>query len=109
MFGLPQVFVSNVGGGFTSLFARAVFNATGVDRRICTLRHLQANGQVERLYRTTRAVVLMLCAKWPSRWPEMIPHVRMACNVSYKSAIDNTPFYLLYGQKWGKFGRVRFE
>ena len=98
VYGLPDELYSDGGTPFTSRVSQAVFNATGVARHICVAWRPQANGQIERLFRTTRAMVATLCDKHPLQWPEMIPHVAFAYNTSFHRAVQNSPFYLMFGR-----------
>jgi hypothetical protein len=98
IYGLPDRLHSDNGPAFRSRFQDAVFAATGVTREFCTPYRPQANGQVERLFRTIRSTIAIISANHPTRWPEVIPHVAFAYNTSYLRAIDNTPFYLMFGR-----------
>lgn len=97
-FGLPEQLHSDRGSAFASKLQEAVCNATGTVRRLTVAYRPQANGQIERLFRTIRAITATISRDFPTRWPEMIPHAQFAYNTAYHRAIDNTPFFLMFGR-----------
>ena len=97
-YGPPVAFHSDRGPAFSAELHKAMCRATGIDRRLCVPYHPQANGQVERLFRTMKNILGTLTEKFPTRWPEMLPHAAFAYNTSYHRAIDNTPFFVMFGR-----------
>ena len=98
IYGLPVSLRSDGGPGFIAALQTSVFNAVGVVRKFCVAYRPQANGQVERLFRTFKPLVATLAKKYPSAWPIMLPHAAFAYNTTYRRAIDNTPYYLMFGR-----------
>ena len=98
IYGLPDKLISDNGPAFRAALNRHFFAAAGVTRQFCTPYLPQANGQVERLFKTLKATLSILSANIPNRWPEVIPYCAFAYNTSYLRAIDNTPYFLMFGR-----------
>ena len=98
VYGAPKALVSDQGSAFTGHYAQELFRATGVTHRQITVRRPQANGQAERIFRTFRNMTATVCHEDRETWPDMIPHMTFAYNSTYHRAIDNTPFFLMFGR-----------
>ena len=98
VYGLPDKLRSDGGPGFVAALSKALFRAVGVSREICVPYRPQSNGQIERVFHTLRPTLASLCHEYPRKWPEMLPHVAFAYNTAYHRAIDNTPFYVMFGR-----------
>jgi len=96
--GVPTELVSDGAPEFRSALQQQLFRMTGVVRRIVTPYRPQANGQVERFFRTLRPLLAAMAHKNPRHWDRVLPHVVHAYNTSYNAVIQNTPFYLMYGR-----------
>jgi transposase InsO family protein len=97
-FGMPEELVSDGAPEFRSLLFSQIFQAAGVTRKIVTRYRPQANGQVERFFRTLRPMLATLCHGRPRDWDKVLPHAIFAYNTSYNAVIQNTPFFLMYGR-----------
>lgn len=98
VFGFPEELVSDGGPEFTSLLHEEIFRVSGVTRTIVTPYHPQANGQIERFFRTLRPMLSILAHKRPRVWDKVLPHAIFAYNTSFNAVIQNTPFYLMFGR-----------
>ena len=60
--------------------------------------HSASNGQVERSFRTFRAVIGKLTDGQGYNWDELIPHAAYCYNISVNSTTKETPFFLVFGR-----------
>lgn len=58
----------------------------------------QANGQIERIFRTIRPLLVAVAHQDRHNWPLYLPYVTHAYNTAYHSTILNTPFFLMHGR-----------
>jgi hypothetical protein len=98
VFGFPEELVSDGGTELRSRLHQEIFRVSGITRTIVTPYHPQANGQIERFFRTLRPMISTLAHKRPRIWDKVLPHAVFAYNTSYNAIIQNTPFYLMFGR-----------
>ena len=98
VFGAAELLISDGGPAFIAEFQAAFFRACGVARKICVPYNPQSNGKIERLFQTQQGIVAALAQKHPRSWPVMLPHACFAYNTAYHRAIDQTPFFVMYGR-----------
>jgi len=97
-YGVPLEIISDGAPEFRGSLQKLLFEALGVHRIIVTPYRPQANGQIERIFRTIRPMLASISEKDPLNWPEYLPYTVHAYNCSYHSSVKNTPFYLMYGR-----------
>ena len=97
-YGLPDAIHSDGGSEFTSTLQKRFLQAFGVKRKITTPARPQANGVIERIFRTIKPAVAIFCRGRPHSWPSIIPNVAFAYNTSFHVSVGNTPFYLMHGR-----------
>jgi len=106
-FGMPEELISDGAPEFRAFLKDEIFRTTGVTRKIVTAYRPQANGQVERFFRTLRPMLAILSGKRPRKWDIVLPYAVHAYNSAYNAMIDSTPFYLMFGRKpIGRFFRA---
>jgi hypothetical protein len=98
VFGLPEELVSDGAPEFRSRLQEQLLRAAGITRKIVTAYRPQANGQVERFFRTLRPMLATLAHLKPRSWDLILPHAIGAYNTAYNAVIGNTPFYLMFGR-----------
>ena len=103
-FGMPEELVSDGAPEFRAFLKDHVFATTGVTRKVVTAYRPQANGQVERFFRTLKPMLAILARKRPKKWDVVLPYAIHAYNSAYNAMIDNTPFYLMFGRR--PIGRI---
>jgi hypothetical protein len=96
--GLPRTIVSDRGGHWNSAFWDEVCRLVGVRQAMSTAFHPQSDGQTE-IYnkvvqQTLRHYVSPLC----DDWDDHLACVEFAINNSWNESIQNTPFFVNYGQ-----------
>ena len=98
VYGMPEVFFSDGAPEFTGNLQAELCKVFGVTRRITTPYRPQANGIIERVFRTLRPVMAMFATQNTRQWDEYLPYVIWAYNSSYHASIQDTPFHLMFGR-----------
>ena len=98
-FGLPEELASDGAPEFRSALQQELFQVIGVTRKVTTPYRPQANGVIERIFRTLRPVLATLAHQDRDCWDEYIPYAAFAYNTAYHSSVRNSPFYLLFGRE----------
>ena len=97
-YGLPFELVSDGAPEFTGHLQRDLLQQFGVTRVIVSPYIPQANGQIERMFRTIRPMLSIIAMRQPRQWHKYLPYVAHAYNTSYQASIKNTPFFLMFGR-----------
>ena len=96
--GPPQQLVADSGPAFISDLQCEMLNEFGVSKNLIIPYNPQANGQVERFWRTMRAMLAPIVHEYPRDWDDHLAAVAFSYNTSYHRSIDNTPFFLMLGR-----------
>ena len=96
--GPPEVLVSDGAPEFVGNIQSELYKGLGVIRKVISPYHPQANGQVERIFRTIRPMLAIIIRQHPEDWAEYLPLIIYAYNTAYHESIRNTPFFLVYGR-----------
>jgi hypothetical protein len=97
-YGVPREITSDGAPEFRSALQRQFLKLFGVKHHIVTPYRPQANGQIERIFRTTRSILATTAERHPAQWPRYLAQVAFAYNTAYHETIQNTPFYLMFGR-----------
>ncbi len=98
-YGMPSEIVSDQALSFTAALQAELYAIFGVTRRVSTPYRPQANGQIERMFRTIRPILATLTNKTPRNWDKYLALTAYSYNTSYHAAVKNTPFYILHGRE----------
>ena len=97
-FGAPAEVVSDQGSEFRGAF-KSLLNQFGIDHRLASREHPQADGLAERLVQTMkqslRKSVLERCA---ADWDLVLPYVAMGYRMTQQRALGYSPYFILYGR-----------
>lgn len=96
--GLPCSIVSDRDPVFTSAFWRELFSLTGVQLSLSTAFHPQTDGQSEVTNRILGVYLRCLAGDRPKSWLRWLPWAEYCFNTSYQSALQTTPFQVVYGR-----------
>jgi hypothetical protein len=96
--GLPGELISDGAPEFRSVLAAEVFRLFGVPHQIVTPYRPQANGAIERCFRTIRPMLACIAREHPRSWHELLSMAAHAYNTSFHRSIKDTPFHLMYGR-----------
>ena len=96
--GPPEVLVSDGAPEFVGTIQTELYKGLGVIRKVISPYHPQANGQIERLFRTIKPMLAIAARNHQHEWAEYVPLIAYAYNTAYHESIRNTPYFLLYGR-----------
>ena len=98
-YGVPDVHITDNGSEFANRLSKDMYKKLGVNLRLTTPYHPQANGMIERTNRTTSQMILKMLQenKTQRDWVKYLPTVVFAlCTSVYKST-NYEPLALLLG------------
>ena len=90
--------INDQGREFVNTVNAELHRLTGVEQRVTSANHPQANGLVERQNRTIKNTLVKVLDENPSTWPFIIEGVLFAHRVSVHSSTKYSPFKLLYNR-----------
>ena len=96
--GCFQTQINDQGREFVNEVATALHDMTGVEQRITSAYHQQANGLVERQNRTIKNTLIKVLNENVNEWPTVIEGVLFAHRVSRHRSTNYSPFFLLYNR-----------
>jgi transposase InsO family protein len=102
--GLPQALVSDRDRVFTSNFWRELFKLAGVELRLSTAYHPQSDGQTERVNQCLETFLRCFVHTCPRQWHKWLDQAEFWYNTSWHSALNRSPFEVLYGYSPRQFG-----
>jgi hypothetical protein len=96
--GMPVQFVSDRGAIFHSHFHDALTKLLGVEQCMSTAYHPQSDGQTEVYNGVMQEVLRHYVSPVCNDWDEHLACAEFAINESWNETIQNTPFFVNYGQ-----------
>jgi transposase InsO family protein len=97
-YGIPQKIVSDNATEFSGLLMERMYKFSGITRKLTTPHNPKANGQVERYFRSMRAMLAAVATRDRQNWDTYVAHCAYAYNTSIHRSIHNTPYFLMYGR-----------
>lgn len=97
--GCFSIQINDQGREFVNDVSRELHRMCGVEQRITSAYHPQANGLVERQNRTIKTALVKVLDGHPEEWPYVIDGVLFAHRVSRHSSTKYSPFYLVYNRE----------
>lgn len=96
--GMPKDITSDRDPTFLSEVWNELFRVHGVDLRFSTSYHPQTDGQTEVTNKTFETYLRYMTSDTPHTWSKMLPLAEWWYNTTYHSAINTTPFEIVYGE-----------
>ncbi|GJW47595.1 retrotransposon-related protein [Tanacetum coccineum] len=97
--GLPHTITSDRDKVFISHFWKELFKKLGVTLQLSTAYHPQTDGQTEVVNRCVECYLRCMTSEQPKEWVNWIALAEFWYNTNYHTAINTTPFEVVYGQK----------
>jgi hypothetical protein len=95
--GMPKYITSDRDKLFTSKFWASLTDLMGIERRLTTAYHPQANGQTERTNQTIEQYLRHYVNYQQNDWVAYLPMAQFAYNNAVHSTTGETPFFANYG------------
>nr|GFB42783.1 hypothetical protein [Tanacetum cinerariifolium] len=95
---LPKTIVSDRDKVFMSLFWQSLFKMLQVKLKLSTAYHPQTDGQTEFVNKCRETYLRCMTGETPKEWVKLIPLAEYWYNTNYHSALDTTPYEVVYGQ-----------
>jgi len=102
--GLPESIVFDRYRVFTSNVWQHLFRLSDTQLLMSSSYHPQIDGQIERLNQCLEAFLRCTINSCPKQWAKWLPLAEYWYNTSYHSALQLTPFEVLYGHPPRHFG-----
>ncbi|KAJ9534690.1 hypothetical protein QJQ45_013074 [Haematococcus lacustris] len=96
--GKPVSVLSDRGAIFNSENWREICRLLGVRIAMSSAYHPQSDGQTERMNRVVEEMLRAYISPDQSDWVEHLDMVEFAINNSWQESVQNTPFFLNYGE-----------
>jgi hypothetical protein len=102
--GMPDNIVSDRDRVFTSLFWQQLFSLSGTQLCMSSAYHPQSDGQTERVNQCIETYLRCFVHACPSKWYQWLDVAEFWYNTNFHSALNCSPFEVLYGQPPRHFG-----
>jgi transposase InsO family protein len=99
VFGAPEVIHSDRGSNFESELFQEQCRIMGIKKTRTSPYYPQADGLVERLFRTIKPLISATVKARSASWCEVIPFVEMGLRCSVQATTGMSPFEILFGKK----------
>ncbi|KAJ9520881.1 hypothetical protein QJQ45_014069 [Haematococcus lacustris] len=96
--GKPSTVLSDRGAIFNSENWREICRLLGMRIAMSTAYHPESDGQTERVNRVVEEMLRAYISPAQSDWSEHLDMVEFAINNSWHESVQNTPFFLNYGE-----------
>ena len=96
--GLPAIVTTDQGSEFHNKVNRELMKVFGIDHRLTTAYHPQANGLDERFNQTLVNVLSKFHQINRDRWDEKLAEVVYSYNSAYQESSKHTPFEAMFGR-----------
>lgn len=99
--GCADIQINDRGREFVNSVSTALHKLSGVEQRVTSAYHPQANGLVERENRTIQGMMVKMLTEVScvEDWPRALPGTLFALRTSKHATTKYSPFFLLYGRE----------
>ena len=95
-YGLPKIMQSDNGTEFVNRVMSALTETYGIEHRLITAYHPQANGAVERMNGTIQRMLRKHLNAADNRWHAWLPFIQLAINATISTLTGSAPFALMF-------------
>lgn len=96
---MPRVVISDRDRVFTIALWQELFRLADVKLHMSSSYHPQTDGQTERLNQCLEAFLRCTVHAAPTKWSQWLAQAQHWYNTSYHSALNTTPFEILFARK----------
>lgn len=96
--GAPEYLLSDNGSNMSAQLVKNVCAELATKHITSSPYSPQTNGMVERFNRTFKNLLALAAQEQPSQWLEYVPMVLFAYRTACHAALNDSPFFLLYGR-----------
>jgi hypothetical protein len=104
--GMPKIIISDRDKGFTSNMWKELFKLADTTLNMSTAHHPQTDGQTERLNQCLETYLRCFVQACPAKWSQWLSLSEYWYNTTHHSALEKSPFEVLYGHAPCHFGIV---
>jgi len=101
-FGFPKIIQSDNGKEFVNAIVKEITSAAGIDHRLITPYHPQANGSAERTVQTAKRLILKLINGVKKDWDLFVPFTQFCINAKIVKRHKSSPFTVMFGRATNK-------
>ena len=98
-FGCPEILFSDSGKVFTSEMIANICAACKIGKLFSAPYHQQANGLIERVFKTIKPMIVMMSRQQGKCWDEVIPTVEFAIRAAVQENTGYSPFEIVFGSR----------
>lgn len=99
LFGAPIEIISDNGSSFKNKLKTGFANMMGIKEIFSPPYYPQANGLVERLFRTAKIMIKLAVTEHRKEWDEVLPSVNMALRNSIAHSTNYAPYEVIFGKR----------
>jgi transposase InsO family protein len=108
MFGPPKIMGSDKGKEFVNQLVTQLCNACGIEHKVTSAYHPQANGHTEKFNDTLINMLKKHAEENPDDWDKWLPFVLLAYRTRVHTTTGHTPFELMFGRTMNEFDDYSF-
>ncbi len=97
-FAIPEVILADNAREFHVVAVRELCGSHGVKLVHSTPYHPQGNSISERMHRTMKTVLSVLCKGQPMRWPEYLTRCQTVLNSAVYETMGEQPYFLMFSR-----------
>jgi len=96
--GFPKILQSDNGKEFVNQVINALTENSGIEHRLITAYHPQANGVAERYVQTAKRAIVKMTMGRNEDWDLYVPAIQYAINLKVTARHGSTPFSLMFAR-----------
>lgn len=97
-FGFPRIVQSDNGREFVNSVLQTTCRLFGVNQRLISKYHPQADGKVERVNQTVKTTIVKYFNNKPAQWPFYVRFVQLCYNMKIAELTQSTPMSLMFSR-----------
>ena len=98
-YGIPKIIGSDRGVHFINDIFANFCQEFKIKHNIHAAYRPQSSGQLERVHRTLKNTLWIMCHDLKSDWEEILPYARRAHNINFSAAIKCSPHFCIFGKE----------